>query len=693
MSEPSRSSLALARKWRPRSFATLVGQEHVVRALTHALVTRRVHHAYLLTGTRGVGKTTIARILAKALNCEVRGLGHAPDAEPCGACRACVEIDAQRFPDYIELDAASNRGVDEMTQLLENAVYAPVAGRYKVYVIDEVHMLSAHAFNAMLKTLEEPPGHVVFILATTDPQKVPVTVLSRCLQFSLKNMPPPAIALHLAHVLRAEQVEFEAPALDAIGRAAAGSMRDALSLLDQAIAFGAGRVAEADVGQMLGLVDRASLSHILDALAGGDARAALAVADDMAARGLSFAQALADLSVLLHRIALAQIGAAGDAAFDAQALARWAAAFDPLDLQVYYQIALHAGRDLPLAPDEHTGFSMALLRLFAFRPDGRDSTGDAHASTGAHAPAPVSAGSGSSAPTPADRRASLPARPVRLPDRTPFRPVAEPAAVNDPVAAGDPAAAKDATAIEQPAAAERPVAVERPAQVEDPAPIEASASSPMAALRAALARPRRPAGSPGAVNRAAESTWHEAPSQPVGIATPRSVPGSRDDEPVEARSVEARSPEALPLEPSSSDQPSLEARSSQPPPQADAFDGDWPRLAASLDAAGLVREFFLQSELLAHCDDEFRVRVPIRSLAEGATVAKAREILARRLGPGVRLTVETGAVRGTTAAAIASRHDAERQQQAVEAIRADPFVRTLLADFGGTIVPGSVRPH
>ena len=256
----------LARKWRPRDFSTLVGQDHVVRALSHALDTGRLHHAYLFTGTRGVGKTTLARILAKALNCE-QGVG----ARPCGVCRSCTEIDAGRFPDYLEMDAASNRGVDEMAQVLDAAAYAPVVGRYKVFVIDEVHMLTTHAFNAMLKTLEEPPGHVVFILATTDPQRVPVTVLSRCLQFGLRNMPPETVAGHLAGILQAEGIVHEPAALPLIGRAAEGSMRDALSLLDQAIAFGGGSVEEAAVREMLGVVDAGWVSRLTDALfAGGD---------------------------------------------------------------------------------------------------------------------------------------------------------------------------------------------------------------------------------------------------------------------------------------------------------------------------------------------------------------------------------------------------------------------------------------
>jgi len=298
----------LARKWRPRDFQSLVGQDHVVRALSHALETQRLHHAYLFTGTRGVGKTTIARILAKALNCET-----GVSARPCGRCAACVGIDAGRFVDCIELDAASNRGVDEMTQLLENAVYAPTAGRYKVYVIDEVHMLSTHAFNAMLKTLEEPPPHVVFVLATTDPQRVPVTVLSRCLQFNLKNMPPAAVAGHLATVLSAEGVDFDRGALDRIGRAAAGSMRDALSLLDQAIAFGGGEVREPAVREMLGVVDAAWLVRILDALVAGDGRALVGLADEMLSGNAPFERTLADLAALLQRIALAQVGAVGDA--------------------------------------------------------------------------------------------------------------------------------------------------------------------------------------------------------------------------------------------------------------------------------------------------------------------------------------------------------------------------------------------
>ncbi len=355
----------LARKWRPKSFSTLVGQEHVVRALTHALSEQRLHHAYLFTGTRGVGKTTIARILAKSLNCE-----SGVSANPCGTCSACLEIDSGRFVDLLEVDAATNTRVDEMRQLLENAVYAPTRGRYKVYVIDEVHMLSNSAFNAMLKTLEEPPEHVKFILATTDPQKIPVTVLSRCLQFNLKQMPPPTVSGHLMKILEAESVPFEPAALNLIGRSAAGSMRDALSLLDQAIAHGSGRVEEAQVREMLGTVDLDYLFDLIDALLANDAVRMLAVADDMAGRSLSFDSALQELANVLTRLQVAQLapGAIADDVPERTRLLALAAQLSPEFVQLAYQIAIHGRQELALAPDEYAGFVMTLLRLLAFSP-------------------------------------------------------------------------------------------------------------------------------------------------------------------------------------------------------------------------------------------------------------------------------------------------------------------------------------
>lgn len=355
----------LARKWRPKTFADLVGQQHVVKALQNALANGRLHHAYLLTGTRGVGKTTIARILAKSLNCE-----NAHNGDPCGQCPTCQAIDAGRFVDLLEIDAASNTGIDNIREVLENAQYAPTAGKYKVYIIDEVHMLSKSAFNAMLKTLEEPPEHVKFILATTDPHKVPITVLSRCLQFVLRNMTAQQVSDHLAHVLNAEHIAYEPAALTLLGRAAQGSMRDALSLLDQAIAMGSGSVAEADVRQMIGAVDNRYLFELLEILSQKNGAALIAKASEMHSQSLGFDSVLSELALLLQRIALLQTVPTAISADDPEhdrlhALAR---AFNSEQIQLYYQCALHGKQDLPLAPDEYAGFVMTLLRMLAFAP-------------------------------------------------------------------------------------------------------------------------------------------------------------------------------------------------------------------------------------------------------------------------------------------------------------------------------------
>ncbi|MDO9386932.1 MAG: DNA polymerase III subunit gamma/tau [Thiobacillus sp.] len=357
-------ALALARKWRPRAFADLKGQAHVVQALANALTQGRLHHAYLLTGTRGVGKTTLARILAKCLNCET-----GVTATPCGTCSSCTQIDAGRFVDLLELDAASNTGVDNMREVLDNAQYAPTVGRYKVYIIDEVHMLSKPAFNSMLKTLEEPPAHVKFILATTDPQKIPVTVLSRCLQFNLKPMLPALVAQHLGEVLEQENVVSEPAALNLLARAAAGSMRDALSLTDQAIAYGGGKVEAAAVEAMLGTVRRDYLFDLLDALAAHDGDALLEQARTLAERGIAFDATLQDLGSLLTQLALLlHAPGAIEASADAERMQAAAAQLDAETAQLYYQIALNGRRDLPYAPDEFSGFCMTLLRMLAFVP-------------------------------------------------------------------------------------------------------------------------------------------------------------------------------------------------------------------------------------------------------------------------------------------------------------------------------------
>src|SRR5690348_267322 len=356
----------LARKWRPKTFSELVGQEHVVRALGHALDSGRMHHAYLFTGTRGVGKTTIARIFAKSLNCE-----HGPTSHPCGQCAICTAVDAGRFLDLIEIDAASNTGVDDVRELIENAQYAPTRGRYKVYLIDEVHMLSKPAFNALLKTLEEPPEHVKFLLATTDPQKLLVTVLSRCLKFSLKRLLPDQIAQQMRMILAAEGVKFEDQAIVELARAADGSLRDGLSLLDQAIAHGGGKISAADVHAMLGTVERAKVRALLDILAAGDATALLDEIERIASFAPDFAQVLDELGSLLHRIQLLQLipSAVGE---DDAALLGLAGRLKAEDVQLWYQMALVGRRDLPLAPTPRVGFEMTLLRMLAFVPAGAE---------------------------------------------------------------------------------------------------------------------------------------------------------------------------------------------------------------------------------------------------------------------------------------------------------------------------------
>ena len=365
------SYLVLARKYRPRNFTEMVGQEHVVQALTNALVQQRLHHAYLFTGTRGVGKTTVSRILAKSLNCQGTDGQGGITAEPCGVCQACKDIDSGRFVDYTELDAASNRGVDEVQSLLEQAVYKPVQGRFKVFMIDEVHMLTNTAFNAMLKTLEEPPEYLKFVLATTDPQKVPVTVLSRCLQFNLRPMAPETVFEHLTKVLAQENLPAEPMALKLLARAARGSMRDALSLADQAIAFGSGQLQEATVRLMLGSVDRSHVMGLIDALARSDGAAVVAISEGLRLNGLSAASALEDMSMVLQRMAVLQAvpsAAAESDDPDHQEMLRLSEAMPADETQLLYSLCLHGRTELGLAPDEYAALTMVLLRLLAFKP-------------------------------------------------------------------------------------------------------------------------------------------------------------------------------------------------------------------------------------------------------------------------------------------------------------------------------------
>jgi DNA polymerase III subunit gamma/tau len=461
----------LARKHRPRDFDGLVGQEHVVTALRNALTQGRLHHAYLFTGTRGVGKTTVSRILAKSLNCTGPDGQGGVTATPCGTCGSCRDIDAGRFVDYVELDAASNRGVDEMAQLLDQSVYKPVIGRFKVYMIDEVHMLTTHAFNAMLKTLEEPPDYLKFVLATTDPQKVPPTVLSRCLQFGLRPLPADTVRELLASILAREAVAADDLALRLIARAARGSMRDALSLTDQAIAFGGGQVREAAVRSMLGAVDRSHTARLVEAIAQGDGGALVAQVDALRAAGLSAPGTLDELAVLAQQMAIAQVAPQALPADDPEALG--AAALAPMlpadETQLLYSLALQGRQELPLAPDEYSGLLMVLLRALAFRPAG---------------PAPRAAGE---RPVEPPRAAPRREEPVPGASAGASAPAPSPAPTPVPRAAG-PLAAAAPIPTAPPAA--MPTAVARP----DPAPLERAAvgaPSPDSAAPAAVIRVER----------------------------------------------------------------------------------------------------------------------------------------------------------------------------------------------------------
>ncbi|WP_373980134.1 DNA polymerase III subunit gamma/tau [Achromobacter sp. JD417] len=802
--------LVLARKWRPRSFDTLVGQDHVVRALTHALDTQRLHHAWLFTGTRGVGKTTLSRILAKSLNCET-GI----TSKPCGVCRACTEIDAGRFVDYLELDAASNRGVEEMTQLLEQAVYAPGAGRFKVYMIDEVHMLTGHAFNAMLKTLEEPPPHVKFILATTDPQKIPVTVLSRCLQFNLKQMPADSIVGHLQAVLGQEDVGFEIPALRLIGQAASGSMRDALSLTDQAIAYSAGNLTEDAVRGMLGTIDQRHLVRLLDALSSGDAKGVLAVADELAIRGLSYAGALADLAVLLSRVAIEQRVTGVTAAEDPLAadIARLAQALHPDAVQLFYSVAVHSRGELTLAPDEYAGFIMACLRMLALNGDAGPQTAlEAPAAPARQTAAPAAAAA-IAAPSGAEAGASTPAAASTAAASTAAAPTAAvstaaastiavstaavPASAQSPeaqsAAAGQPiAATSDVGTAGAPAAnASTPfdgAAAATPADGSASSPDAAHTPSTSSAYEAAApAQPAPPAAAAPAQSPAASAPqsadphsvppWEDLPADaaqapgngsthgvataaaataaaataaaataatpdtpPADAASPHPVsakaqnsaalavtpaaaaiapavadaegpPAWVDEEiPFEAEGgfmpdsgftsdpdddfeTLATSPSPAPAPPAARrDGPApARKRQSRAPRLADMDAASWPELAARLPVTGLASELARQSEWAGVQGDAIILRVAVKTLAESESRVRLQTVLCEHFGQGIRLDVRVGVTGDATAYAVAQAESAARQLAAENAVADDPFVQALLADFGGHVVPGSIR--
>ena len=660
----------LARKYRPRSFDTLVGQEHVVRALTHALAQKRLHHAYLFTGTRGVGKTTLSRILAKSLNCRgADGNGDITPA-PCGVCEACIAIDAGRFVDYIEMDAASNRGVDEMAQLLEQAVYAPSNARFKVYMIDEVHMLTNHAFNAMLKTLEEPPEHVKFILATTDPQKIPVTVLSRCLQFNLKQMPAGHIIGHLENILGQENISFDLPALRLLAQAAQGSMRDALSLTDQAIAYAAGKVTLDAVQGMLGALDHTYLVKVLDALAAQDGEALLSVADEMAARSLSWNAALQDLAGLLHHIAVAQTvpAAVPEDLPEREDVMRLAALFDAEEVQLFYQIAIHGRNELGLAPDGYAGFSMTLLRMLAFRPDHAVSE-----PAQGNAPAAKPRASAREVVAPAVARAAAPAPATAA--------VSQSAAPVSP----SPAAASSNSAT-------------------------AGLSPARAALEAARGLSRNTGAKPAARAPAAPPPWEEASADPaekktesaasIAAGASAAVTPPKPSEPAADAfanaSADARAQQAsaapMPAPSPKSEIPS--AAKLHPLPSVN-WNGDWPQLACTLPVRGVAQQLAQQSELTsAHEEGEglqLQLRVPLETLCSAGSVDKLAAALTEHFNRTVRINTEIGAVRHTANEKLMAER-AERQREAEQTITNDPFVQTLMREFGASIVPGSIKP-
>ena len=638
MMAPDMSYQVLARKYRPKNFDSLVGQEHVVRALTHALEQKRLHHAYLFTGTRGVGKTTLSRILAKSFNCQGTDGQGGITAHPCGTCDACVAIDAGRFVDYIEMDAASNRGVDEMAQLLEQAVYAPSNARFKVYMIDEVHMLTSHAFNSMLKTLEEPPEYVKFILATTDPQKIPVTVLSRCLQFNLKQMAPAGIVSHLENILAQEQISYEAPALRLLAQGAQGSMRDALSLTDQAIAYAAGQVTLDAVQGMLGALDHSYLVGLLDALSVQDGAALLAVADDMATRSLSFSNALQDLGTLLNRIAIAQTvpAAVPDELPERDDVLRLASVFTPEDIQLCYQIVVHGRNELGLAPDEYAGFTMTLLRMLAFSPI---TSGDPSGT--ATRPAAGSSGSPSSA-------AAASKRSLAASSTAPVVTTAKSAASSEPVVSS---ASSD----------KKPV------------------SPAMAALAAA---------------RGGKAAAKALPAQatPTQDTSTTAVPLQEDflSEPVADSSMQSNAESDAAQK--KTEQP---ARTALNAAGATATAIDWPALVKQLPLKGVAQQLATQSELLSHEEEGqvlvIQLRVPVETLLSAGSADKLAAALGQHFEKTVRLVTEIGHVTHTAHAKSVA-EQARRQQQAEQTLNDDPFVQTLMRDFGATIVPGSIKP-
>jgi DNA polymerase III subunit gamma/tau len=654
------SYLVLARKYRPKSFTEMVGQEHVVQALSNALTTQRLHHAYLFTGTRGVGKTTVSRILAKSLNCLGADGQGGITANPCGMCAACTAIDSGRFIDYTELDAASNRGVDEVQQLLEQAVYKPVQGRFKVFMIDEVHMLTNTAFNAMLKTLEEPPEYLKFVLATTDPQKVPVTVLSRCLQFNLRPMAPETVYEHLHKVLGAEAVQSDDPSLRLLSRAARGSMRDALSLTDQAIAFGNGVLAESNVRQMLGAVDRSYVFRLIEALAKGDGKAVIDTSEDLRINGLSAASTLEDMSSVLQRMAVVHnVPDAYDATdSDAAETARLAGLMPEDETQLLYSLCIHGRAELGLAPDEYAGLTMTLLRLLAFKPKG-------------------------------------------------FKPANLVKAVSSATADETKASALSAAALESLAATAEKKSLNLAAPSISQAPPQAKAAEPQPqAAAAAFSVPSTPSvvvavppstSSDDLLQEDADQEpadlWGDAAAAPSPAFTAVAYSQSNQALGQQNSAQPASNIIAVPIREQSLPTSRTEQRISAVLP--DSVHNAWlATVQQLLDAeaiTALTRELAVQSQCVEQGAQHLRLRVEQPSLKNDAARDKLQAAFTA-LGRSEVLTVELGPVIDSwykrNQAKIAA-----RQQAAEELILNDPMVLDLQANWGAKIVPGSIKAH
>ncbi len=680
------SYLVLARKYRPRNFSEMVGQEHVVQALSNALTQQRLHHAYLFTGTRGVGKTTVSRILAKSLNCQGPDGQGGITATPCGVCQACRDIDAGRFVDYTELDAASNRGVDEVQGLLEQAVYKPVQGRFKVFMIDEVHMLTNTAFNAMLKTLEEPPEYLKFVLATTDPQKVPVTVLSRCLQFNLRPMAPETVLEHLARVLAQESVPAEPQALRLLARAARGSMRDALSLTDQAIAFGSGQLQEDGVRQMLGSVDRSYVFRLIDALASGDGRTVVETSDALRMHGLSAASTLEEMSAVLQRMAVFQaVPGMADAqdATDPEAaeIARLAGTLPADETQLLYSICLHGRQELGLAPDEYAALTMALLRLLAFKPAADGGMPPAEKKT-LKSPAPERSAGEMAAQPRVGQPAAHPSSPASAPaSRAPHDD-------HDAVISASAASGHGAEA-----------SVPGPRHSMSEAPSGSGPVSVRAAAAPGIAQ--TPTHDPAAPRSNAPSGHPSAPAvrlpvrSPADLQAPRAAaqsPAPPEDAPADFVAIPVRvAPEpGMRLQPAAAPGALPPSARYTPTEEGDHWHATVMQLVAAEAINALVRELALQSQLVARDADHWLLRVERESLNQPTARERLRAAL-EAAGFARQITVEVGAVIDSPARRNAHAA-AERQRRAQEIVENDPYVQALVRDFGARIVPGSIKP-